>query len=250
MHTKLIGLCASLVALAAFAIVPALSSAHVANDTVAGVVTKVAVGSKIVGYSEETSVLESPGLRVECNENKLTGTVTRDEPGKGFQGNIEDAWFQSNLTTSDTDCNTNFFSLPARITLNATNGTLGTLTDYCIETIQGTDKFKLEPHKCGGNKGAFTFQVDVTGGPECGFTRTTNIEGTFTTGAHGVPATFTANGVGFTTSAHPGHSGLCPASGTLNNLKFKIYTDTCETSGDYSSLCTKDTEDPVWITTE
>jgi hypothetical protein len=255
MFTKLIGACAALAALAAFAIAPALSAAQTVVDTEGGVEKTVEVGKKIVAYSEGTSVIESPGgLKFECNENLITGTITRNEKGKGIQWTIEDVWFQGNLTTENTHCQSN--SGPTTVTFNTTNGPLEPKTHWCFETIQGTDKFKIEPHNCGGKGGAFTFGYDF-GGLNCGFTRTVNIEGTFKTGSDvgGVvtPATLTIGAEGetvisFTTDNIPGHSILCPASLTTRNLTFKIYTDLGETSGKYSQ--TVDTESPVWIKTD
>lgn len=255
MHRKLIGTCAALVALAALSVMPAISSAQTLVDTVGGVETTVPVGTKIVGYSEGTSILTGAGgaLKVECNENILTGAITQNAAGKNIIGTIEDAWFQG--PEAGTKCKSNLGA--ATVTLNTTNGTLNPKTHWCIQTNQGTDTFKVEPRNCGGEGGSFTFVIHA-GGLSCGFTRTANITGTFKTGSDvgGVvtPATFTAGVAGepeisFSTFKHPeiAHSIFCPASGALDNLTFNLYTDASNvTSNVYSQAA--DTAAPTYIT--
>jgi hypothetical protein len=243
MNRKIVGICTALVAFAAFALVPAMSSGAVLKDTVEGIVKTVETGKKIVAYSEETSKLVgSNGLEVECNENVLTGTVVGN--AGIVEGTIEDGWFQGEESTETEKTLCHSTVGPAKVTIpGLTNGTLHN-THWCVKTIKNSDKFVVEPHDCGGTAGEFTFIIDA-GGLQCGFKRAANIEGTFTTdtGSHAA-VTLTMNNN--QTFEKDGGSFLCPASGTLSNVKFQMYTDTGVTSNGYRE--TINTADPVFMT--
>jgi len=222
-----------------------MSSASVIRDTVGGVNTAIAAGTKIVAYNEvgtTPTLIGNNGLKVECPESVLTGSIHNNGTTGGVvMGTIEDAWFQGN--EAETHCKSSIGA--ATVTVQLTNQ-LAKTNHWCIETLK-EDKFQVVPHNCTGVGGEFTFVIHA-GGMSCGFVRSAAIGGTFTTGdVANAPVTLTmTNNQEFTTEMVPGHSILCPASGKLSEFKFQMYTDTNGTSGSYRPA--NDLADPVNIT--
>jgi hypothetical protein len=235
MQRKILATCAALAALGALMIVPTLASAAHLTDT-SGVNTVKAEG-KIVAYNDVNTIptLNASGLKVECKESVLTGTVFANPGGAAgvVQGTLEDAWFQgeTNDSGTPTQCFAPLVGSPATVKTNLTAGpTVGTKTHWCIETIKEKDEFQVVPRNCGGSGGEFTFSVTV-GALTCGFKRTAAILGTFVTvnAEHKAVTLKMNNGQEFTTDAVTGHSGLCPATGKLENFEFEMFTDKATT---------------------
>jgi hypothetical protein len=252
MQRKMMGLFAALVAFGAFALVPAMSSAHGLQDTVNGLTTNVALNSKIVAYNETGTETEftGSGLTVKCSEVTMTGTVfANPHTATGaVQGTIEHVFFRG--TTEDpgssepnTQCSSSLGGA-ATITVPGLTQSGGT-GHWCLKTVPGTDNFNVEPRNCGGAGGEFTFIIH-TNGLECKYKRTANIGGTFTTTkeTHTAATLTMTNGQEFTLEAG---GFLCPAIGKLNNFKFETFTDTSATTApDYHNAAS--IADPVWIT--
>lgn len=240
MQRKILAICAALVAVGALAIAPAMASAAATlQDTSGGVRTKLPVGAKITGYSTGISKLTGSGLTVECNENILTGTVHKND-GEEAQVTIEDAWFQSSLTTEGTHCKSNLGN--ATITIPALTN-FGGKGHWCIRNIPGKDEWELWGNNCttGTNTGSLTFVVHI-GSLSCYYRRapeTAPVKGTLTTdnGEHKAAVLTMSNdagdtGITFTKEEPSGF--LCPHTGLLSNLVFDLFTDP-ETSGKYVS---------------
>jgi hypothetical protein len=243
MQRKMMGLFAALVAFGAFALVPAISSAHGLLDTSGGATTTVEVGKRIVGYNETgtSTIFTGPGLTIECSETTLTGIVTANPHtlGGAVQGTIEHAYFRG--SEAETKCKSSLGA--ATITVPALTQAGGT-SHWCIKTTPETDKFVVEPHNCGGAGGEFTFLIHA-GGITCGFTRAANLTGTFTTPGEHKAATWTLDENQELTKHVGGF--LCPASGKLSEFKFEMYTDTTvATPGIWDDPI--NTADPIWIT--
>lgn len=232
MYRKILAICA---ALAALAVVPSQVSATTLKAVSGGVETTVATGSKFVAESEETLGFTSGLGTVSCNENILTGSVDKND-SKEFQLTIEDAWFQSKLTTEGTKCHGTGFIGNTTVTIpGLTNGSVKN-THWCIRSIPGTDNWELWGNNCTTEPGtgALTFVLEDAS-ITCYFKRSGTIQGTFTTDTGTHEAT-TLNMTGEPeTATEPGtnHSVFCPSSMKLSNMKFKLYLDGATTSGSY-----------------
>jgi len=239
------GLFAALVAFGAFALVPAISSAHGLLDTSGGATTTVTVGSRIVGYNETGTATKfvGSGLTIECQETTITGTVHANPhlTGSGVQGTIEHAYFRG--SESETRCSSTLG--PATITVPALTQAVNGTSHWCIKTNPGTDNFVVEPRNCTAvSGGEFTFLLHA-GGITCGYTRTTDLTGHFTTPTDHTASTLTLD----EDQALTKHVGgiLCPANGKLATFKFELFTDTtANTPGIWDDP--ENTKDPIWIT--
>lgn len=176
MNRKIIGICVALVAFAAFASIPAMSSAAALRDTVNKELVLIQPGKKIVAYNEEgtaTKLTGNNGLVVECQEAKMTGSVHANPGGAAgtILGTIEDAWF--NGTEAETRCSSSLGA--AKVTIPGLTNEGGT-QHWCIKSLP-EDEFQVEPHSCTGTGGEFTFVI-TAGGLTCRFKRAANILGT------------------------------------------------------------------------
>lgn len=249
MHRKTIAICAALVAFGALAIAPAMSSAARLTDTnAAKETTNVANNSLIVGYNEtnEATILNASGLKVECQEVTITGKVHTNgvSPADGvIRGTIEHAYFRG--SESETRCSSTLG--PATITIPGLTNAGGT-THWCIETLK-EDKFQVMPNGCTLSHAGhvFTFIVQA-GGITCGFSRSETIKGDFKTAKEHEAATLTlTEKPKFTTDKVTSHSIFCPASGELERFNFELFTDTDpSTPGTYHHAGS--IADPVFIT--
>jgi hypothetical protein len=229
-------ICAALVALAAFGVLPAIASASpVLNE--GG--TALAVGAHItaIGEAEEAnrSKFTSGFVTVECNDVLLTGTVHKNS-GTEILTTVEKATFHSETAGVTGDCTSNLGATAVSVP-----GLDAGTSKWCIKAnAELGDKGIVEPHECTGTGGEFTFKLDVTNAPLLGtqlciYKRTTNVNGSFTTAS---PSTLTLEGEPAFTKEE-GSSGSCSAEGKLVRLKTRLYTDT--------STETLSTGDPVAI---
>ena len=228
MHRKILGICAALVALGAFAIAPSMASAITLQDTEGGLTTKVEVGKKVVALTDPGTIAKfSAGINVECNENILTGSVHKND-GIESQITIEAAWFQSNLADAPnekTECWAPSTGQTVTVTIPDLTNSGGKL-HWCIRSIPNKDEWEVWGNNCTTDPttGKFTFILDFTGGITCSYERTTPIKGTFTTVKEHQSMTLSHPGAEFKTDTSS--SIFCPASGTLSEFKFNVYTDT------------------------
>jgi len=235
MHRKLIATCVALVALGAFAVIPAIASASpVLNE--GG--TALATGTKItaIGETAESSKFTSGFITVECNDVLLTGTVHTNS-GTHIKVDVSKATFNSESGGVTGDCTSS---------LGATAVTVAT-PSWCITAggLLGADKGVVEPFNCTATQaqkeaGKFEFTLHVTNAPFlgtqiCTYKRTGNLEGSFTTASPGTLSLEKEPEF----SLVAGGSGGCSGTGKLVRLKTRLYTDT-ETE-------TLSTNDPVAI---
>jgi hypothetical protein len=246
MNRKIIGICTALVAFAAFALAPAMSSGAALRDTVNGALTLIEPGKKIVAYNEEgtsTVLTGNNGLVVECQEAKMTGSVHANLGGAAgtIFGTIEDVWF--NGTEPETRCKST--AGVAKVTIPGMTNE-GGKQHWCIKSLP-EDEFQVEPHSCTSEGGEFTFVI-TAGGLTCSFKRAANIKGKIvnTGDVNNVPVTLKMNdGQEFTKDEG---SFLCPTTGKLSNFLFQMYTDTSATGPAWRPA--EDIADPVFITKE
>lgn len=255
MQRKILAICAALVALGAFAIVPAMASAATLKDTNAkGETEPVALNSKIIATSTGTSVF-SGGLTVECNENIMTGEVDKNN-GTEAQITITHAYFQSNFTTEGTKCKSG--SGPVTVTIPGLTSGGGT-KHWCLRNVPAKDEWELWGNNCTTEVGSgeLTFILDLAG-VECAYKRTTVVKGTYTTSAaEHLAATLTMTNdknekgedEGFVTFSKESGGILCPTTGRLSNMVFDVYTDTEATvENKHLTYPFKAQSDPIFVT--
>jgi hypothetical protein len=214
MQKKLITSVASLVALAAFMVVPALASASpvLTENGVA-----LATGVKIQGTSTTSIVFDtgSSSTTVTCAKSVLTGSVIKNKENH-IEGTITAASF-TNATGGE--C-----SSP----LGAVNVTTEIATvDWCI-TAGGSlaaDTFTTRAGACGAAAKPLNFTLHVTtflGTITCKYTRAaaSPVQGSFTTG--GADAILSFSSQAFAPVA--GNPGSCPGEGKLNG-SYTLETD-------------------------
>jgi hypothetical protein len=244
MNRKIIGTFTALVALAAFAVAPAVSSAAFLKETVGGQPLVIPAGAPVVAYNElGTSVkLVTPAFTVECNEVTMTGRVHANHaPNGDVLVTIEDVWFRGDEAI-ETRCTDN--GTPAKVLIPAITNE-GGKQHWCIKNPFNTDEFLLEPRNCTEAVGGeFTFVI-VTTGMACPYQRAANITGTVTTkDIENKPATFKANpGQEFKKEA--GAPFLCPESFKIENFLFEMYTDTAPTGPFYRDPAS--VMDPIFL---
>jgi hypothetical protein len=239
MHKKILGICAALVAFAAFAVVPTMASASpILTDTVGTETKAVAPPAKIVGYNDEESIFEaSNGTKVTCTNNELTGSVHKNKENE-ILATIEKGSFKG--TGAGEDCTSGLGDV--KVTTFLTNETGGT-KHWCLESEAG-DKFKVKGGACTAAAELVTFSFDFTEIPligklTCPYVQKAAVPltGTFTT-----PATHTASTLSLTSGEferEAGSNAACPASGKLTKMKFNIFTDIGTES--------QNTAAPVWV---
>jgi len=243
MHKKILAICAALVALGALVVAPTMASAATLKDTTTGAVEDtLAVGAKILAISEETSVFQAGSLNVECNENYLTGEVHQNN-GTQILGTITHAKFQG--PESETKCKSSLGA--TRVTIPALTNEGGT-GHWCVQSVPEEDKFQVFGRSCteAGN-GVLTFVLDAPLGVTCRYKRELPVTGTLTTNTNHEAATLSVTGEPVFNREETS-SGLCPPAsepGKIKSMKFRLYTDKCET-GQWH--CTAATENPVYIT--
>jgi len=247
MQRKMKGLFATLIAFGALALVPAIGSAHGILDTSGGNTTTVGVGERIVGYNdlESTVKFNAGGLVVECDETTLTGKVHANPhtTNGAVQGTIEHAYFRGS-DGPETKCASTLGTATITIPDLTQAGGTGDASHWCIRTAPESDTFEVEGRGCTttGTR-TFTFLLHA-GGTTCGYTRTNNLVGHFDTVNHEATTWSLDANQGLT--KHVGGI-LCPASGTLVEFDFEMFTDTDpSTPGTWRHAGS--VADPIWIT--
>jgi len=255
MHRKILGICTALAALAALAVGASSASATTLRDTNAAKTETVTIakGVKLKGISTGTSTFEGSGLKIECNENYITGEVHVNN-GTQVMVTVTGAGFDSNLTTKATDCKTNLGENGGTITIPELKDNGGT-RHWCLENVEGTDEGRIRGRACTGvEPETFTFNLNVTNSSggilfTCPYDRETFIKGDFTT-----PKEHQGSDLTVTESPEfkrEGSNILCPASGKITKMEFGIFTDTDPSSTLELKTTTwndsASTGDPVWF---
>lgn len=214
MSKKILGICAALVALAALAIPASASAATTLRE--GGVPLNASPEVKILATQHEESIFEAGGGTVVCTENTMTGSVHTNDHTNGITGTITHAAFRG--TESETRCKSSLLG-PTKVDIPALDNKTG---DWCIKNVAGTDNFEVLGRGCteAGN-GTLTFTL--TGSLTCTYTRSSGVEGHFTTTE--APATLTVTNNPEFTRESPS-SFLCPANGKITKMAFTLFTDT------------------------
>jgi hypothetical protein len=242
MDRKILGICAALVALGAFAIAPSMASATLTlQDTVGANTEKIAVGKTIIADSEGAGKFNNgTGMVFACNENIITGTVTRND-GNEVRWTIEGAWIQSNLSIGGTRCKTPFEELTVTFPGLTSGGGKG---HWCLRTIPNKDEWELWGNGCETEPGSgeLTFILG-----SCAYKKLGSIKGAFTT----VSAAHEATTLSFPVVEFLNESSpFCQPREILEEFKFNLYTDTDETLSKTHSTHTfgsQPTADPVFL---
>jgi hypothetical protein len=244
MNRKILGTCAALAALGAFAITPAMSSAAFLMDTVGGQLMPIPKDKKLVAYNElGTSMKIKVGaFTVECSEVTMTGPVHANHDATGnVLWTIEDVWFRGGA--SETRCTDN--NTPATVLATGLTNE-GGKEHWCFKNPFGTDIARIEPRNCTeGAGGAFKIAI-ITTGITCTFALNGNLEGTASTGdVENKPLTLLFPTQEFGTAGGGEHSIFCPANIKIENLLLQVYTDTDVTGPTYRHAGS--VADPVFL---
>ncbi len=189
MHKKCVALCIGAVAVASFALAPALASAVVLTDQ-----TGVVPNGTILRGTNTGILIWTGGANIECSTSTWEGSVVENS-GTSFKWNITGASFSGTGTAGD--CTS---------ALGATKVTAPSLP-WCLSSSKTSDVFEIRGGKCSEGAKALTFAMDLTGTTTCTYS-TSSITGTFTTG--GEKSEFKTEKQPFAGEA--GNSFLCPAS--------------------------------------
>jgi hypothetical protein len=246
MNKKILGICMALVAFGALAIGPTSASAfnlHLTDTNAEGKTVPLAVGAKIlaIGETNENSTFTAGESTVSCNENTLTGPVhSNTTVGGNVRGEITFASFDSHLNPEGTECRSSGG-------FSGTGPVLVTVSGlpWCIQAL-AEDKWTLSGGKCTEEpRKVLTFALNFTNiGLTCKYQRTAGVSGTFsTTGATHEAATLSVTGTPEFVEDEP--KFLCPDTGKITNMKFRLYTDTVATQTTYDDPAS--TADPVWL---
>jgi hypothetical protein len=214
MSNRLIVACMVIVKIA---IVPALAAARPVITYPTGTITPT--GTKIEATNVDRTVMSfQDGSSLECTSALLTGTLTRNDTPRGFEGEIERAefggtgpvvgdWPQMECTGGLKPSAVKVTSLP-----------------WCLEGIEASGNFQLKGGKCDAPTASVTFDLAMTSafGPiNCKYKRATKIPGTFQTDTTGQDITASISKAPFTRDES---SVICPDEGKLT-MTFTIGTD-------------------------
>jgi hypothetical protein len=209
MYKKLIGAFMALAAFAAFAIVPAVSSASPVATQPTG--TKLATGTTIKATLVNGNALlkdTSGNTLITCSTATLTGTLTTNS-GTSITGNITSAIYGGSGTQAAgepaPECTSSIGNL------SVTTGA-STKAPWCLQTTSTTlDTWSVSGGGCPGG-GALTFTLVSTTIGTCEYASTKAVAGTYTTHSTG-DAILLVEESGFKqTNSNP----FCPTSGVLS----------------------------------
>jgi hypothetical protein len=179
MSKKLILACMALVALAAFALPAAASAKPRLCETEGATCTTLATGVKIhahnVGIFKITT--SNTSVLLECSTATMTGTLTKNN-AEDIEATIESATFTG--TGAGGKCTSALLG-NTTITTRPAAGETWIGLPYCLTAGGAEDKFSVRGGACNEAARAITFVLHTTNIGVCRYTRSTAIEGTFTT---------------------------------------------------------------------
>jgi hypothetical protein len=223
MSKKLIAALMAVAALAAFAVAATSASATTLTQPTG---TAVATGTKVKATNTSIAIFNASGLKVECSNDVLTGTITKNTTE--VEGTIETASFKG--TEAEEKCVGSLGATRVTTTGAGFNG-----TPWCV-TAGAEDVLTIRGNGCASAARSLTFALDVPGA-ECKYERTTltgPVKGTYTTDVSGSDAIGTiAAGANSEFKGESTNSFICPGTGTLQ-MTFTLETD--PTSGASSPM--------------
>lgn len=204
MNKRMLAACVSLVAFAAFAVVPAIASASPELQTSAG--AKVATGTAIKAFSSNLVFSSSKG-NLECAENTLNGKVTENS-GTSIKGEISSATFKA--SGGGSECKTSIPGGTATITPEG--------LPWCLSTI-GTDEVTITG--CSGTIG-FSAQIKVFGFTvaTCKFAANPDIVATYKTSTSPLVLTIKSGPFKYVS----GNTEFCSSTGGTLSGSFTVTT--------------------------
>jgi len=238
MSKKLMTGLLALVAFAALAL-PAIASAspEIGETTAGGVWDKLAVHNPAKTCTEEpsgcikaTNVGEtlmtnsSGSVLTRCTTAVLTGELTKNS-GTEIEGNVNSATFTG--SGSESRCTATFGNsiVTPNVEVEEEGKKVKHGLPWCIKAGGSLEKDEMTVRggSCSETARDIRFILDVLGGVECEYQRTTAIPGTFTTDTSGQDAETTITKQKFTRIR--GSSLVCPSEGFLD-MTFTLETDT------------------------
>lgn len=221
MSKKLMTGLLALVALAALALPAVASASPEIGETNNGVWEKLAPNATITATNVgETLMTNSSGsVLTRCTKADLHGTLLENS-GTVVQGEISSATFTG--TGSESRCTATFGN--SIVTPNVIAGGVAHGLPWCLraDSTMEPDEMQVTGGACGSARD-IRFILDVFGGTECEYQRTTSIPGTFTTDINGKDLEGTITKQKFTRIR--GSSLVCPSEGFLD-MTFTLETTT------------------------
>jgi hypothetical protein len=159
MRKKMLSTCLSLVALTAFAVIPAAASAT-KNIVVKENGVNLPVGTKLLATTPTLTMGgEAPSTVLYHCKGEMTGTVVKNDTVNGSAGTITSANFFNTTGTTGSHCASNTFG-----------ATLGITTEglpWCLTSVTNADQVKLEGGDCNGvaSNLKFTMHLTIFGAP-------------------------------------------------------------------------------------
>ena len=154
MRRKMIATCMSLVALAAFAVIPAAASAS-KNIVVKENNELVKVGEKLTATTPTLTMRgEAPSTALFHCKGEMTATLHKNDTVNGSQAIISTANFFNTTGSTGSHCASNTFG-----------ATIGVTTEglpWCLTSVTNQDQVKLEGGGCTGAAGNLKFTVHLT----------------------------------------------------------------------------------------
>ena len=225
MHKKLILACMALAGFVAFVVLPAAASASpVLCETTVGGPCDNLPPKAIITYTNvgETLMTNSSGsVLTRCTTAVLEGELTTNS-GTEIEGNVTSASFTG--SGSENRCTATFGNSIVTPTVTAEGAAHG--LPWCIRATSAMepDEMQIRGGNCSEASRDIRFILDVFGGVECEYQRTTAIPGTFRTDKNvgseeDAQATITKQKF----SRIRGSSLVCPSEGILD-MTFKLET--------------------------
>lgn len=211
MHKKPLMACVSLLAFAAFTVLPAVASASPVMTTSTGAVAPV--GTTYKGITIGATKMTAGSITLECSAGVNSGVLTKNT-GTEIQGEIKTLELSGTGTGGDCTSSLGVF----KVTTTAGNG-----VPYCMKNIKGTDNLEIRGGACTAAARPITYSLDFTSmGLTCNYERATPITAPFTTAPN--DATATQSGVEF--KAEAGNSFFCPQEAKLDASLTMVETAT------------------------
>jgi hypothetical protein len=154
MQRKMIATCVSLVALAAFALIPAAASAN-QNVVVKEGGVLVEVGKKLTATTPTLTMRgEAPSTALFHCKGEMTATLVANNTTTGSKATIETANFFNTTSTTGSHCASNTFGATVGVT---TEG-----LPWCLTSVTNKDQVLLEGGDCKGEALPLKFTVHLT----------------------------------------------------------------------------------------
>jgi len=230
MSKKLIACALAVVAIGILA-QPAMSEGAQIGETQSGFFSVLANGTKITGTNVVKAKLvnSSLGVIAECSNVVMTGEIKNYGTAGVIEANIETATFSGEGPEANgmKECvgEAALGSLTPTTNGGLVDGeTVTNGTPWCLKTVASTDRFTVRGGSCSQEARSITFTLDTTLAGKCLYSRSSAIEGTFTTDTGGQDAVLTVGSFSSQFTREAGSGFFCPSTAALE-MSITLETD-------------------------